>query len=45
MLFASRRLIRAVVIVAAVFSVWFALGVLTFDDDTRIDAMLSDSAK
>jgi hypothetical protein len=33
----KKRLLRAVIIGAAIFAVWFALSVLTFNEDTRID--------
>jgi hypothetical protein len=29
--------LRAVIIGAAIFAVWFTLGVLTFNEDTRVD--------
>jgi hypothetical protein len=38
----KKRWLRAVIIGAAIFSVWFALSVLTYDEDTRIDKMSTD---
>jgi hypothetical protein len=33
----KKRWLRAVIIGAAIFAVWFTLGVLTFNEDIRID--------
>jgi hypothetical protein len=35
-----RHWLRAIVITAGLFAAWFALGVLAFDDDPRIDRLI-----
>lgn len=35
-----RRWLRAGIIIAAIFVAWFALGVLTYNDDQSIDVIL-----
>jgi hypothetical protein len=40
----KKHWLRAVAITAAIFATWFALGILTFDDDTTIDAVLSHTS-
>ena len=37
--------LRAVAIGVTIFATWFALSVLTFDDDTSIDVKLSRGAE
>jgi len=39
-----RRWLRAGIIVAAIFVAWFALGVLTYNDDSSIEVILGETA-
>ncbi len=39
-----RRWLRAGIIVAAIFFAWFALSVLTYNDDPGIDLILGEAA-
>jgi len=35
-----RHWLRAAIVVGAIFAAWFAIGVLTYNDDTSIDMIL-----
>jgi hypothetical protein len=38
------RWLRAAIVVAAIFAAWLAIGILTYNDDLSVDAILSGAA-